>query len=357
MLERISTLKLSPTEITYLETWMNKVSRSFAVVVSSLEEPMRSYLAGAYLICRIIDNVEDCKAESLWKRERFEEVARLLHQPAMAKTILPTWDGEVWPGLSAAQRQIMTLADGYPLWQIYSQFPAEVKNIITRWSLQMIAGMSGLEEPDSPPKFVTWNEIQVLANENDYDQYCYIVAGTVGHMATELVIVNYGLNGTTAQKMLQYSEACGRSLQKTNIVKDFKEDLDRNICYLPDEWLNEVRYSPLRLQGATPEWCRKVLMNVLCELQDACDYVLAVPYNVASYRMASLLCLLPAYQTILLTARQSDHLFTPEHPQKISHEVFSQCVLDAQTMVTNNAAVSEYALELTRAVEAQFVGL
>jgi len=96
---------------------------------------------------------------------------------------------------------------------------------------------------------------------------------------------------------------------------------------------------------------------VLSELQDACDYVLTVPYNLASYRMASLLCLLPAYQTILLTAHLHDNLFTPQHPQKISHEVFGQCIQDAQTMVTNNAAVSEYSLELTRAVEATFVGL
>jgi hypothetical protein len=73
--------------------------------------------------------------------------------------------------------------------------------------------------------------------------------------------------------------------------------------------------------------------------------------------MASLLCLLPAYQTILLTAHQYDRLFTPEHPQKISREVFGQCIQDAQTMVANNAAVSEYSLELTRAVEAQFAGL
>ena len=357
MIERISALKQSPAEITYLETWMNKVSRSFAVVVTSLEEPMNHYLAAAYLICRVIDNVEDCKAKSTWKRLRFEEIARLLHQPSMAKTILPIWDGEVWPGLSAAQRQIMTLVDGYPLWQIYSRFPAEVKRIITHWSLQMVEGMGRLEDPDSPPRFITWNKIQILANEYDYDQYCYIVAGTVGHMATELVILNYSLNGIIAQKLLHYSEACGRSLQKTNIVKDFKEDLDRGICYLPDEWLNEVGYSPLTLQGATPDWCRKVLMNVLSELQDACDYVLAVPYNLASYRMASLLCLLPAYQTILLTAHLHDNLFTPQHPQKISHEVFGQCIQDTQTMVTNNAAVSEYSLELTRAVEATFVGL
>ena len=151
----------------------------------------------------------------------------------------------------------MTLVDGYPLWQIYAQFPAEAKSIITHWSLQMVEGMSRLEESDSPPKFVTWNKIQILANENDYDQYCYIVAGTVGHMATELVILNYGLNGTIAQKLLQYSEACGRSLQKTNIVKDFKEDLDRNICYLPDEWLNEVGYSPLALARGNPRLVSK----------------------------------------------------------------------------------------------------
>ena len=100
-----------------------------------------------------------------------------------------------------------------------------------------------------------------------------------------------------------------------------------------------------------------MLGNVLSELQSATDYILTIPYEVADYRMASLLCLLPAYQTILMAAQQHGSLFTNEHPHKISHAVFSQCIQDAQAMLTDNAAVCEYSQEVTRLVNAQFAGV
>lgn len=345
--------RLSAAEIAYLDVWMNKVSRSFALVVASLEDPLSHYMGVAYLICRVIDNVEDCKSPPAWKELRFEEIKQLLVQPSLAKVILPVWGSEPWPGITADQRQIMTFSDGFPLWQIYDQFPYEVKSIISRWALKMAEGMMQFESPDTPP-WIVRNEIRILAQEHDYNQYCYFVAGTVGHMATELVIYQYGMQGELAQNLLQNCEACGNSLQKTNIVKDFLEDLRRGVCYLPDEWLSQVGYSPLGLRGSTPDWSQKVLGNVLSELKSATRYILTLPHEVAGYRMASLLCLLPAYQTILMAAQQHENLFTSEHPHKISREVFGQCIQDAQAMLTDNDAIWEYSQELTGSVNAQF---
>jgi farnesyl-diphosphate farnesyltransferase len=356
MLYKRSALSLSAAEGDYLETWMNKVSRTFAVVVATLEEPLRHYLAVAYLICRVIDNVEDCKSSPAWKDLRFQEISQLLDRPALAKSTLSIWDSVNWPGISADQRQIMTSSDGFPLWQIYARLPDNVRSIISHWAIEMTQGMSHLEDPGTPPKIVRWNDIQILETESDYDRYCYIVAGTVGRMATELVILQYSLSGEVAHKLLQDCEGCGRSLQKTNIVKDFREDVVRGFCYLPDKWMSEVSHLPLRLQGATPDWSLKVLVNVLTELQSATDYLLALPYEAADYRMASLLCLLPAYQTILMAAQQREHLFTDQHPQKISYAVFGQCIQDAQAMLTDNTAVWEYSQKLTRSVYAQFEG-
>ena len=352
----LSAPRLSTAEITYLDTWMNKVSRSFALVVASLEDPMSHYLGVAYLICRVIDNVEDCKSSPAWKELRFEEIKQLLVEPSLAKVILPVWGSEPWPGMTADQRQIMTLLDGLPLWQIYDQFPYEVKSIISRWALKMADGMMQFENPAKPP-WILWNEVQLLAQEQDYNQYCYFVAGTVGHMATELVIYQYGMDGELAQQLLQNCEACGNGLQKTNIVKDFLEDLGRGVCYLPDEWLSQVGYSPLALRGSTPDWSQKVLGNVLSELKSATRYVLTLPHEVPGYRMASLLCLLPAYQTILMAAQQHENLFTSEHPHKISHAVLGQCIQDAQAMLTDNGAIWEYSQELTDSVNAQFAGV
>ena len=101
---------LSPNNSVYLATWMRKVSRTFAVVVACLEAPLNDFLSAAYLICRVIDNIEDSTAATAWKRLRFAEIAQLLEKPALARTILSVWDAEAWPGISTDQRLIMTSA-------------------------------------------------------------------------------------------------------------------------------------------------------------------------------------------------------------------------------------------------------
>ena len=173
-------------------------------------------------------------------------------------------------------------------------------------------------------------------------------------MSSELVIQHYQLSDGVADALLATSEACGRALQKTNIVKDFAEDLLRNICYLPDSWLREVSYRPLDLQGASIEWTQTVLLNVVQELEDASRYVLALPYSAAGYRMASLLCLLPAYQTILLAAERHRELFTADHQVKISRQTLAECIRDAQNMATDNKLVREYGQQMNRAIDFAF---
>jgi farnesyl-diphosphate farnesyltransferase len=346
----------SSQDINYLETWMNKVSRSFAVVVSVLEEPLRSYMASAYLLCRVIDNIEDCTAPIDWKKARFQEISQMLDEPKLAHEILKTWNGEVWDGLTEDEKNIMSCEDGLPLWQIFSQFPDEVMKIIGYWALQMVEGMSHVQDSAYPPKFVTFDGVQVLADYQDYNHYCYIVAGTVGNLATDLVTLHYQLTGTVAEQLLSYSQACGRGLQKTNIVKDFTTDRERGICYLPDEWLREVGYTPLFLRGATREWNQKILLDVLAELKDATEYTLALPYEANGYRISSLLCLLPALQTILLAAQNERALFTAGHPTKISHQTFAQCILDARTLSNNNRLILEYYQQIENQMNAIFVG-
>jgi farnesyl-diphosphate farnesyltransferase len=349
-------LEQASENVSYLDTWMNKVSRSFAVVVAALEEPLKYYLATAYILCRVVDNIEDCTDSIDWKKARFEEVSQLLGEPGQAQEVLKTREAGDWPGLTRDEKDLMTSRDGLPLWQIYSQFPPEVRKIIRYWTIQMVDGMSHLQDAAYQPNFVKYDGIQVLAGEQDYNHYCYIVAGTVGNLATELVILHYQLPDSVANHLLKYCQACGRGLQKTNIIKDFRKDLTRGICYLPDEWLNEVGHTPLSLHGATRDWKQKVLADALAELKDATDYVLALPYGATGYRIASLLCLLPALQTILHAAQNQGSLFTSRHPTKISRQTFEQCVLDAGKLTMNNQRILDYYRQLEVQLNLEFAG-
>jgi farnesyl-diphosphate farnesyltransferase len=191
---------------------------------------------------------------------------------------------------------------------------------------------------------------RLLGTQQDYNDYCYIVAGTVGHLATELVIQHYGLPHKVATSLIARAEACGRGLQKTNIVKDFPEDLGRGVSYLPDEWLRSVDYTPLDLQGAPTAWKVNVIADVLEELDEAAHYVTTIPQGATGYRQASLLCLFPAYQTLLLAARQHADLFTPRHRIKISHQTMATCMQDAFQLSKDDAGILHYSRQLQSAI-------
>ncbi len=348
------TTNLTSDQLAYLETQMNKVSRSFALVAPAVEEPLNHYLAAAYLICRVVDNIEDCVRPYPWQKEHFVEFDYLLRNPAAAPDVLAQWEQEAWPGLSSDEAQMMTVTDGLPLWQIYGQIPEAYRAAIARWAWEMACGMERVINPDGNNLFVSRQGVKLPATEAGYDLYCYYVAGTVGHMITDLAILHYDLPEDVAARLNKNSQASGRALQKTNIVKDFAEDLKRDVCYLPDEWLREADYRPLSLRSAPRDWKRMVLDNVLNELEDSVNYILDLPYTAVGYRQASLLMLLPAYQTLLQAAQNHATLFTPNHYVKISRQTMAQCLTDAQTVVTDNNALQVYSQTMHIQVDKAF---
>ncbi len=169
-------------------------------------------------------------------------------------------------------------------------------------------------------------------------------------MATELAVAFYGMSGPHVSRLFASCEACGRGLQKTNIVKDFHKDLLRGISYLPDEWLGQTAYRPLALDGAPVAWKRLVIDDVLADLREATQYVLALPYRVKGYRIASLLCLFPAYQTLLRAAEEARKLFTADHNFKITRFTMLNCIRDARSLVNDNEAVLAYSRAAEEAI-------
>src|SRR5512145_447243 len=91
----------------YLEQHLGSVSRSFALVIPLLEMPLQHYLATAYLLCRVVDNIEDCTQPAMWKQQRFAEFMQLLRDPREASAVLSRWQDEAWPALSDKEQRLM----------------------------------------------------------------------------------------------------------------------------------------------------------------------------------------------------------------------------------------------------------
>ena len=153
-----------------------------------------------------------------------------------------------------------------------------------------------------------------------------------------------------AKNLLAGSEACGRALQKTNVLKDFTEDLQRRICYLPDEWLRVIDHAPLDLAGAPTAWVEDVIGDVRAELRSATSYVLDVPHQAAGYRIACLMCLLPAYETILSAARRRTRLFTADHHITIARPTMVECIRSAVAIATDDEAIRRTCRDFDEAI-------
>jgi len=348
-------LDLGAAHEAYLKGQMNKVSRSFTAVVDCLEQPLGTFLSTAYLLCRIADNIEDCAETNETKSARFNEFLSLLIDSSLAEEVLLDWSARRWLGLVPDERAMMTLEGGRELWQVYGSIPDPFREIIHHWTRVMVEGMICLNQEHCSPSFFQYKNISVIKTLHDYDQYCFIVAGTVGHMATKLAINFYDIEPAASTQLLETSETCGRALQKTNILKDFRKDLERGYCYIPDEWLKQIQHLPLSFGGADPGWKAMVYENVLDELNTAKEYVLALPTHAAGYRMACLLCLLPALLTNQLAAQDSRHLFTANHQYKISRPTMMNCLLDARRIAMDNRLIESYSDRLLSEIRSGFM--
>jgi transcriptional regulator with XRE-family HTH domain len=129
----------------YLDQHLGNVSRSFALVIPFVEMPLRHYLATAYLLCRVVDNIEDCVQPAAWKQQRFTEFLQLLRNPGDASAVLSQWQAEAWPALTDHEQRMMGVTDGLALWQIYAELPQSTRATVQRWVSTMAQGMSQLD--------------------------------------------------------------------------------------------------------------------------------------------------------------------------------------------------------------------
>jgi phytoene synthase len=83
---------------------------------------------------------------------------------------------------------------------------------------------------------------------NDLSRYCYHVASVVGFVC----IYVWGFD-TSDANVLKYAESCGLALQLTNILRDVREDIERDRVYLPQE--------DLRRFGVTEEMLTAGIRN------------------------------------------------------------------------------------------------
>ena len=220
-----------------LNDLLQKTSRTFALTIPLLPEPTRREVAVAYLLFRIIDSFEDGARWSPEKRiEALTEFTRLLgDSSARERDFAEAAEGWV--------REPPLDHDGYielisltPLvieW--HRALRPEARAQIERHLVHTADGMADFVGRTSGGGTLRLESLAELR------EYCYVVAGIVGQLLTELYLLGSPQLERVAPALRERALDFGEGLQLVNILKDAQPDAAEGRLYLPREvTLDEV---------------------------------------------------------------------------------------------------------------------
>lgn len=271
--------RVARDDLVYQRTVLGDVSRTFALTIPELPRGLEEVVGNAYLLCRITDCIEDEPALSAEEKcrfaERFVAVVEEREDPGdFGRELVGVLSSSTAPG----ERGL--IANTPRVIRITRAFPERQRRIVARCVRIMATGMSEFQQLDTS---VGLRDLPQL------NRYCYVVAGVVGEMLTEL-FCDYSseINGRR-NELLPLAVSFGQGLQMTNILKDVWEDLGRGACWLPRDIFLDAGFDlrSLRMGRDDPAFGRGVVELVAIarrHLVDALRFVQLVPVGETGIR-------------------------------------------------------------------------
>jgi len=197
--------------------FLEKTSRSFSSVIQELHPELLIPVSLFYLILRGLDTIEDDMTISLEEKDpllrKFDQITEK--------------EGWSYDGNGPNEKDRELLVQFANVTEEFRKIKPAYREIINDITQKMGNGMADYC-------------IKAMDTVQDYDLYCYYVAGLVGNGLTRL-FVESGLANPALLKKPELQESMGLFLQKTNIIRDVREDFDDNRRFWPREiWSKHV---------------------------------------------------------------------------------------------------------------------
>ncbi len=207
----------------FIAEHLRGVSRTYAILVPMLPEPLADAVGLAYLVFRIIDTVEDAPDLNDDRRRALLATVELaLVGDAGAAHELSSPLGET-PDEQALMR------DAGRVFEMMRSLPPEYREALANSARTMIVGVRRLIERSAARGLA----YPAVTNQDELREYCYYVAGTVGEMLCAMFAAHLHLPALASAKGLAVELGIG--LQLVNILKDFRVDAAHGRRYLPIE--------------------------------------------------------------------------------------------------------------------------
>lgn len=203
--------------------YLSQTSRSFSSVIQELNPELLVPVALFYLILRGLDTIEDDMTIPLDVKE---PLLRNFH------TIIEE-DGWNFNGNGPNEKDRGLLVEFEVVIAEFKKIKPEYRAIISDITDKMGNGMADYANNAE-------HNIHGVNTVKDYELYCHYVAGLVGDGLTRL-FVESGLANPALLERPHLAESMGQFLQKTNIIRDIREDFDDNRRFWPKEiWSKHV---------------------------------------------------------------------------------------------------------------------
>ncbi|KAI8328289.1 farnesyl-diphosphate farnesyltransferase [Blakeslea trispora] len=240
--------------------FLNLTSRSFAAVIQELDDELRDAICLFYLVLRGLDTIEDDMTLPL---DRKVELLRSFDQIIYQKG----WNfNENGPN----EKDRILLVEFDVVIQEFLRLKPEFQQVIANITKLMGNGMADYATGEH-------RENTSVATIADFDLYCHYVAGLVGYGLSDLFAAS-GLESPEIKNDKALSNSMGLFLQKTNIIRDYREDLDDGRQFWPREiWGKYVDkfgdFTKPEYKTQAQQCLSHMVLNVLNHVPDVLTYL------------------------------------------------------------------------------------
>lgn len=194
----------------FLQGHLDRVSRSFSFCIASLEGDLRVWVSLSYLLCRMLDTVEDAVWATSGSQDAAFDSFRKFVESMPEEDEVRSWADSFPDKIPGGEK--LLVQEAFEIFREFHSLPVSVREKIRKPVLNMYRGMRFFLRERRMAGSLR------LRTLHEVNQYCFFVAGLVGELLTDLVGERWP--ALVSPKTYLDAHHFGLFLQKINLLKD-----------------------------------------------------------------------------------------------------------------------------------------